>query len=136
MTVRDANRVPFVPGHSMAVVMVAFAAEVARPLLVDTGALMTTMSVATAHRLDLDLDLERPTRWRHLVGIDGIPRRVPVVNPGRLALGGMVIPLSEVAVTHLPAGFRADGLLGLNVLLRFRITFEFDTRHLLLRPTV
>ena len=133
MTVRDANRIPFVPGHSMAVVMVAFAAEVARPLLVDTGALMTTMSVATAHRLGLDL--ERPTRWRHLVGIDGIPRRVPVVNPGRLALGGMIIPLSEVAVTDLPAGFRADGLLGLDVLRRFRITFEFDTRHLVVRPT-
>ena len=133
MTVRDANRVPFVPGHSMAVVMVAFAAEVARPLLVDTGALMTTMSVATAHRLGVDL--ERPTRWRHLVGIDGIARRVPVVNPGRLALGGMIIPLSEVAVTDLPAGFRADGLLGLDVLRRFRITFEFDTRHLVVRPT-
>ena len=60
MTVRDANLVPFVHGHSMAVVMVAFAAELARPLLVDTGALMTTMSAATAHRLGLEL--ERPTR--------------------------------------------------------------------------
>ena len=132
MTGRDAYRIPFVPGHSMAVVMAAFAAEVTRPLLVDTGALITTMSVATAQRLGHDL--ERPGKWRHLVGIDGRPQRVPIVNPGRLALGGMIIPVSEVAVADLPGGFRADGLLGLDVLRRFRVTFEFDTRHLVVRP--
>ncbi|MDA8065920.1 MAG: hypothetical protein M0031_10555 [Thermaerobacter sp.] len=68
------------------------------------------------------------------MGIDGQSQRVPVVDPGRVVIGSLVAPLSEVVVTDLPAVFRADGLLGLDALQHFRVTLEFDTRYLVLRP--
>jgi hypothetical protein len=68
------------------------------------------------------------------MGIDGQSQRVPVVDPGRVVIGSLVLPLSEVVVTDLLAVFRADGLLGLDALQHFRVTLEFDTRYLVLRP--
>ncbi len=68
------------------------------------------------------------------MGIDGQSQRVPVVDPGRGVIGSLVAPLSEVVVTDLLAVFRADGLLGLDVLQHFRVTWEFDICCLVLRP--
>lgn len=68
------------------------------------------------------------------MGIDGQSQRVPVVDPGCVVIGSLVLPLSEVVVTDLLAVFRADGLLGLDVLQYFRVTLEFDPRYLVLRP--
>jgi hypothetical protein len=44
-----------------------------------------------------------------------------------------VVQRIAASVYDLPALFRADGLLGMSFLGRFRVTFEFDTRALVLR---
>ena len=49
----------------MAVVKTSFAGRAKRPLLVDTAALVSTISVRTAGRLGLDL--EWPSRWQYLI---------------------------------------------------------------------
>jgi predicted aspartyl protease len=56
-----------------------------------------------------------------------------VVRLDRVQVGASLVTGLEASVHDLPAFFRADGLLGLNFLRRFRVTFEFDTRTLVLR---
>ena len=60
-----------------------------------------------------------------------------VVPTGRipsLRLGAVEVRDLEVALLDLPAGVSLDGLLGVNVLDRFRVTFEFRSATLVLRP--
>ena len=58
---------------------------------------------------------------------------MPVVGLGRLRVGAFVVSGLEVFVYDLHPIFRADGLLGLDFLRRFRITFDFDAGVLILR---
>src|SRR5438552_3902975 len=66
----------------------------------------------------------RPCPW-----CDWIASRSDRVQVGSSEATGL-----EASVYDLPAVIGADGLLGLNFLRRFRVTFEFDTRTLVLRP--
>jgi len=51
-----------------------------------------------------------------------------------LRLGTHELRNIDVALLDLPAGVNLDGLLGVNVLDRFRVTFEFRRATLVLRP--
>jgi predicted aspartyl protease len=59
---------------------------------------------------------------------------MPVVRLDRMQVGASSVANVLASVFDLPPLFRADGLLGLNYLQRFRVTLEFDTRTLVLRP--
>lgn len=81
----------------------------------------------------LDLDLTRPLRNNPLVGI-GQTNSMPVVRLDQVQVEGSAVPNLLTSAFDLPPLFRADGLLGLNFLSHFRVTLEFDTRTLVLRP--
>ncbi|MGH2350390.1 MAG: hypothetical protein ACRDJN_02095 [Chloroflexota bacterium] len=51
----------------------------------------------------------------------------------RVQVGASVAARLVASVYDLPAAIGTDGLLGLNFLRLFRVTFEFDTRTLVLR---
>jgi predicted aspartyl protease len=50
---------------------------------------------------------------------------VPVVRLASVQIGAQRLTNVEALVLPLPAELRVDGLLGVNVLEHFRITFEF-----------
>ena len=59
---------------------------------------------------------------------------VPTGRIERMRLGAAEVRNVEVAILDLPANVNLDGLLGVNVLVRFRVTFEFRRATLVLRP--
>ncbi len=126
----NAYRIPFRPGHHMAAVDVRFGRNVEGTMLVDTGAQRSMVTPDMARRLDLDL--ERPESRLTVHGIGG-QRSALLCRVDRLAIGAVVILQHPVIVASLPPVLRVDGILGLDVLARFRVTFEFDTRTLVLR---
>ncbi len=125
-----ADRVPFLPGRALATVPVEINGVREFLLIVDSGAERTLISPLTASRLGIDLS--RPVRLEPLVGVGRTPP-APVVRLHRVQVGATRVTGLEASVFDLPSYFRADGLLGLNFLRRFRVTFEFDTRTLVLR---
>lgn len=60
--------------------------------------------------------------------------RVPRVILPELVLGGMSLAHIEALVLDFPSPLRLDGILGMNVLGRFRVTLECDTSTVVLRP--
>jgi predicted aspartyl protease len=126
-----ADRVPFVPGGRLIAVR-ATLNELANAILaVDSGAQRTVISRKVAQRLRLD----QPLRTERLIGVGQSPL-VPVFRLDRLRVGASVVLGLEVPVYDLPPIISADGLLGLDFLRRFRVTFDFDSGVLILRePT-
>src|SRR6266542_1477630 len=126
-----ADRVPFLSGYPLVAVRASLNGAVGARLLVDTGAqgLVISRNIAAL----LGLNLSQPLRTQPLVGV-GQTVAVPVVLLNRVQVGSSVAANLTAAVYDLPPFFHADGLLGLHFLNRFRATFEFDTRTLVLRP--
>jgi predicted aspartyl protease len=125
-----ADRVPLLPGRRFAVVRATLNDLDDVVLIVDTGAERTLISRRTAVRLGLDL--ARPLRLQPLAGIGQSPP-APVVRLDRLRVGATAVDGLEISVYDLPAIVRAEGLLGLDFLRRFRVTLAFDTGVLVLR---
>ncbi len=59
---------------------------------------------------------------------------MPVGRLDSLRLSGAELRDVELALAERPAGVKLDGLLGVNVLDRFRATLEFRHATLVLRP--
>jgi clan AA aspartic protease (TIGR02281 family) len=125
-----ADRVPFLPGHSMVAVRTSLNGVGGFALLVDTGAALTMISRQAAARLGIDTT--RPLRTQPLAGV-GNTSAVPFVRLDRVQVGASLGTGIEASVFDLPPLFRVDGVIGLNFLRRFRVTVEFDTRTLVLR---
>ena len=126
-----ADRVPLLPGQPpFAFVRAMLNEAVDVVLVVDTGAVRTLISRGVAALLGLDL--ARPLRFRSLSGVGRSPP-VPVVRLNRLRVGGSAVADLEIVVYDLPATLRVDGVLGLDFLRRFRVTFAFDIGELVLR---
>jgi predicted aspartyl protease len=125
------DRVPFVPNRTLVTVHATLNASGGVYLIVDSGAerTVTTRRAASV----LGIDLTRPLRTEPLTGL-GQTAAVPVVQLDRVQVGASAAERLLASVCDLPPSFRADGLLGLNFLSRFRVAFEFDTRTLVLRP--
>jgi len=100
-------------------------------MMVDTGAAFTTLTPRAATRLGLDLS--------------GFVRRVPIFAAGgatieltvgqvrSLRVGAAELYDVDVGLMALRAGVTFDGLLGVNVLARFRPTIDFRRATLILR---
>jgi clan AA aspartic protease (TIGR02281 family) len=101
-------------------------------LLVDTGAALSTLTPLAAERLMLDRS--RFTGRRVMFTAAGTYMTVPTGRIARLRLGAADLRNVEIAILDLPEKVTLDGLLGVNVLERFRATFEFRRATLVLRP--
>ena len=98
--------------------------------LVDTGAARTLLTPHVVE--DLGLDYITPGRQERIVSIHHIAW-APVVRVHSLQIGAQRLTAVDALVLSLPAAMRLDGLLGVNVLERFRATFEFDRATRILR---
>jgi clan AA aspartic protease (TIGR02281 family) len=101
-------------------------------LLVDTGSALTAITPRTADRLGLDRSTFTGRRVVFTAG--GASMTVPTGQIPTLQLGISQLRGVEVALMDLPVGVAVDGLLGVNVLDRFRATFDFRHATLVLRP--
>ncbi len=98
--------------------------------LVDTGAAMTMLSEQAA--TEMGLDLTHPIKQEQIMSVHRL-NWVPVVRLLNLQVGAQRIAEIDTFVLSFPENLRIDGLLGVNVLERFRATFEFDRSTLILR---
>ncbi len=123
-----ADRVPFLANRRLIAVRATLNELANVILIVDSGAQRTVISRKLAQRLGLD----QPLRVETLVGVGQSPP-VPVVRLDRLRAGAGTVAGLEVSVYDLPPMISSDGLLGLDFLRRFRVTFAFDLGVLVLR---
>jgi clan AA aspartic protease (TIGR02281 family) len=100
-------------------------------LLVDTGCAITSLTPQAVDRMRVDR--RRFGGQRVVFTAAGTSITVPVGRLDSLRLGGAEIRDVEVVLLDLPHGVHLDGLLGVNVLERFRVTFEFRRSTLVLR---
>jgi predicted aspartyl protease len=101
-------------------------------LLVDSGTAVTALTPDAITRLRLDPS--RFTRRRVMFTAAATYVTVPTGRIDCLRLGAADLRNVEVANLDLPSRVNLDGLLGVNVLDRFRVTFEFRRATLVLRP--
>jgi predicted aspartyl protease len=125
-----ADRVPILPGRPLIAVRVTLNELADVVLIADSGAERTLISQGVAALLGLDL--LRPLRLQRLAGVGQSPP-VPVVRLEQVQVGASIVRGLEAFVYDLPLIIRADGLLGLDFLRRFRVTFAFDAEVLILR---
>jgi clan AA aspartic protease (TIGR02281 family) len=125
-----ADRVPFLAGHPLVAVRVAVNDLQDVVMIIDSGAGRTLISRSVA--LVLGLDLRSPLRREALAGV-GQSLPVPVVRLDRVQVGSSVVQGLEASVFDMSPAIRAEGLLGLNFLRRFRVTFAFDAGVVILR---
>jgi clan AA aspartic protease (TIGR02281 family) len=100
-------------------------------LLVDSGSAITTLRVRAAERLGLPRSHFTGRRAVYTAAGTSL-----VVSTGRLPylrIGSVEVQKVEVALLDLPVGVHVDGLLGINVLEHFRVTFDFRHAILVLR---
>ncbi|MGH7774619.1 MAG: retropepsin-like aspartic protease family protein [Candidatus Binatia bacterium] len=127
----DATRIPFITGHLLVLVSVVINRTKVFRFIVDTGAQRVIISRDVADTLGLDI--VHPLRLETIVTAEWQTPPAPVVRLDSVQLGGIRLRDLEASVFDLPSALRADGLLGLNFLRRFRVTFEFDRSTLILR---
>jgi clan AA aspartic protease (TIGR02281 family) len=127
----DATRIPFITGHQLVLVSVVLNGTKAFRFIVDTGAQRLVISRYVADMLGLDIT--HPLRFEAIVTAERQTPPAAVVRLDSLQVGGIRVRGLEASVFDLPSTLRADGLLGLNFLRRFRVTFEFDRSTLILR---
>ena len=125
-----ADRVPQLAAGPLVAVRATLNEQELAALVVDSGAERVVMSRRVAGLLGLDTG--RPLRLQSLAGVGQTPP-VPVVRLDRVRVGASIVRDVEASVYDLSPVIRADGLLGLNFLRRFRATFAFDSGVLILR---
>jgi predicted aspartyl protease len=123
-----ADRVPFLAGRRLLTIRARLDDQLVVDLVVDSGAERSVISRDAAQSLGLG----PPLRTQILVGVGRSPS-VPVMRLGQLRVGTNMTRGLEVFVYDLPALLAADGLLGLDFLRRFRLTFDFEAGVLILR---
>lgn len=101
--------------------------------LVDTGAAYTALSKGIVTLLDLTIDSQRT---QAITPTQGAIFRAPVVTLREFQLGGVRLAQVTAIVFAFPRVLQINGIVGMNVLRRFRLTIETDTATLILRqPT-
>lgn len=126
-----ATRIPFISGYQLILVSVILNRTKAFRFVVDTGAQRIAISHDVADTLRLDV--AHPLRFEAIVTAERQTPPAPVIRLDSVQLGGIRLRDLEASVFNLPPTLRADGLLGLNFLRGFRVTFEFDRFTLVLR---
>ena len=131
MTTRRGNRIRGRVVHGGVLLVPCLLNEAYRYwFLVDTGTAMTMVSREVAE--EIGLDLRDPIRLTPIVSVHKVAQ-APVVRLNKLQVGGQGIAGIEALVITLPSELRLDGLLGVNFLSQFRVTFEFSQSTLVLR---
>lgn len=100
--------------------------------LVDTGAAYTALSKDVIALLGIVI---YPHRTAAIAPAHGSMVQVPLITIAELSLGGFRMANIDAIVLEFSRVLKLDGVLGMNVLRRFRMTIEIDTRTLVLRPT-
>jgi predicted aspartyl protease len=98
--------------------------------LADTGAARTLLTRTVAE--EIGLDPAAPIRHERIASVHHVTG-VSVARLSSLQVGAQRLTEVEVLLMALPTDLRIDGLLGLNVLGRFRATFELHQATLVLR---
>jgi clan AA aspartic protease (TIGR02281 family) len=101
-------------------------------MMVDTGAALTTLTPRAATQLGLD-----PSGFARRISIfaaGGATIELRVGQIRSLRVGAAELRDVDVGLLVLPEGVNFDGLLGINVLDRFRPTIDFRHATLILRP--
>src|SRR5439155_13277468 len=119
-----ADRVPLLAAGPLVAVRATLIEQELVALVVDSGAERVVISRRVAELLGLDTG--RPLRLQSLAGVGQTPP-VPVVRLDRVRVRASIVRDVEASVYDLSPVIRADGLLGLNFLRRFRATFAFDS---------
>ena len=101
-------------------------------LLVDTGCAVTALTPRAADRLPLDR--RGFTGRRSVFTAGGSSSVVPTGRIPALWVGTAQLRDVEVALMELAPSVNLDGLLGVNILDRFRTTLDFRHATLVLRP--
>lgn len=123
---------PLHPRASLVLVPVLLNRTKAFRFIVDTGA--QRMIISHDVSATLGLNLSHPIRAEAIVTAERRTPPAPVVRLDSVQIGGIRLSHLEASVFDLPSALRADGLLGLNFLREFRVTFEFDRSSMILRP--
>lgn len=124
------------PGEAAVLVPVHVDGEGPFQLVVDTGATLTCLDRELVERLDLpDARGQRGVGFG--IGGDG-GGRMRLVEVESLRVGDATAEGLTACTVDLSAirgaGIPAEGLLGLDFLRSFRVTFDFEARRLLLEP--
>lgn len=101
--------------------------------LIDTGAAYTALSKEIVAFLGLPTD---PHRTILIAPAQGSVFKAPFLTIPELRVGGIRLANILAVVLEFPPQLRLDGVVGMNVLKRFRMTIEADTGTLILRPLV
>jgi predicted aspartyl protease len=80
----------------------------------------------------MKLDITHPIRQIQIASAHQVVQ-TPIVRLDSLQVGDKRVNDLEVLIVALPVALRVDGLLGVNFLEKFRVTFEFDQATLVLR---
>lgn len=99
--------------------------------LVDTGAAYSAISPTLTSVFNLTVT---PQGAITIAPAHGTAMNVPRVILPEMSVGGIRLTDVEALVVEFPSALQLDGLLGMNILSRFRVTLECDTSTLVLRP--
>jgi predicted aspartyl protease len=80
----------------------------------------------------MKLDIAHPIRQIQTASAHQVAK-TPVIRVDSLQVGDKKLNNLEVLIVDLPTALHVDGLLGVNFLKNFRVTFEFDQATLILR---
>ncbi len=98
--------------------------------LLDTGAAYTAVSKDLIALLDIPVDLQRTYA---IAPAHGRVFQAPLVTIRELWIGGFRLAAVTAIVLDFPPVLKIDGVIGMNILRQFRMTFEPDTATLILR---
>ena len=102
-------------------------------LIVDTGASSTILTPRLLERLDVRVPADAPRRKLTVVG--GEKLSVPFIKIRTIAIGEAILKDKEVGVYDINLGVSLpDGLLGGDILHRFRVTLDRTARRMRLEP--
>ncbi len=122
---------PISKNNNSLIVTVRINDELEVPLVLDTGATITTISKALATRLGIDL-AGKPTGSSVLADGNVVP--ITYIKLDSIAVGSAIRQDVPVAVLDKPPGSGADGLLGMSFLKHFIIQLNIDNQKVELIP--
>jgi clan AA aspartic protease (TIGR02281 family) len=99
--------------------------------LVDTGAAHSALRRGLVDHLGIPIDFQRTTA---IAPVQGAIMQVPSITIAPLSVGGIQVANVDAVVVEFPRELKLDGVLGMNVLKRFRMTIEMNTGTFVLRP--
>jgi predicted aspartyl protease len=98
--------------------------------LVDTGAAITLLSERVAD--EIGIEYANPIRFQRIASLHRT-EHIPVIRMSNLQVGTQKTPHLEVGIFPFGRDLKVEGLLGVNFLAQFRVTFEFDKAIMILR---